>query len=155
SYTLTLCLGILGLIAAVNLRGVRESGLAFALPTYLFIGSLLLVVAIGTGKTLLDDGPPQPVSPLPVPSPTTEAASWWLLARAFASGCTAMTGVEAVSNGVAVFREPRVQRARRTLTAIIAILAVLLLGIAYLCREYGIGATEPGKPGYDSVLSQM
>jgi amino acid transporter len=77
------------------------------------------------------------------------------LAKAFASGCTAMTGVEAVSNGVAAFREPPVRYARRTLTAIIGILALLLIGIAYLCQVYGIAATEPGAEGYDSVLSQL
>jgi len=65
-----------------------------------------------------------------------------------------MTGVEAVSNGVAAFREPVVQTARRTLTTIIALLALMLLGIAYLCRAYHIGAVEPG-PGYQSVLSQL
>ena len=80
--------------------------------------------------------------------------SLWLLLKAFASGCTAMTGVEAVSNGVAAFREPVVQTARRTLTTIIALLALMLLGIAYLCRAYHIGAVEPG-PGYQSVLSQL
>jgi hypothetical protein len=81
--------------------------------------------------------------------------SVWLLLRAFASGCTAMTGVEAVSNGVQAFREPVVANARRTLTIIIAILIVLLLGIAYLARAYHIGATEPGTPQYQSVLSQL
>jgi Amino acid permease len=75
--------------------------------------------------------------------------------RAFASGCTAMTGVEAVSNGVQAFREPVVPAARRTLSAIIATLIVLLLGIAYLARVYHIGATEPGTPHYQSVLSQL
>ena len=75
--------------------------------------------------------------------------------RAFASGCTAMTGVEAVSNGVTAFREPAVRHARRTLTAIIGLLGVMLAGIAYLCRVYGIGATEPGLPGYESILSQL
>ena len=75
--------------------------------------------------------------------------------RSFASGCTAMTGVEAVSNGVSAFREPAVAHARRTLTAIIVLLAVMLAGIAYLCRAYGIGATEPGQPGYESILSQL
>lgn len=75
--------------------------------------------------------------------------------RAFASGCTAMTGVEAVSNGVGAFREPAVGHARRTLTAIIALLAVMLAGIAYLCRVYGIGATQPGEAGYQSILSQL
>jgi amino acid transporter len=81
--------------------------------------------------------------------------SWWLLLKAFASGCTAMTGVEAVSNGVQAFREPRVKTAQTTLTTIIAILIALLAGIAYLIRSYGIGATPPGEAGYESVLSQL
>jgi Amino acid permease len=81
--------------------------------------------------------------------------SLWVLMRAFASGCTAMTGVEAVSNGVGAFREPAARQARRTLTAIIALLAVMLAGIAYLCWAYQIGATDPGQPGYDSILSQL
>src|SRR5262249_10269682 len=79
----------------------------------------------------------------------------WVLTRAFASGCTAMTGVEAVSNGVAAFREPCILYARRTLTAIIFILAVMLIGIAYLTSAYGIVATDPEKPGYQSGLSML
>ena len=75
--------------------------------------------------------------------------------RAFASGCTAMTGVEAVSNGITAFREPAVPHAQRTLTVIIGLLAVMLAGIAFLCRAYGIGATEPGQAGYESILSQL
>jgi hypothetical protein len=75
--------------------------------------------------------------------------------RSFASGCTAMTGVEAVSNGVSAFRDPGVPHARRTLTAIIVLLAIMLAGIAYLCWAYNIGATEPDTPTYDSTLSQL
>jgi amino acid transporter len=78
-----------------------------------------------------------------------------LILQAFASGCTAMTGVEAVSNGVRAFREPVVPTARRTLTIIIALLIVLLAGIAYLIRSYGIEATNPGLAGYQSVLSML
>ncbi|HEY2518339.1 MAG TPA: amino acid permease, partial [Polyangiaceae bacterium] len=81
--------------------------------------------------------------------------SMWLLLRAFASGCTAMTGVEAVSNGVPVFKAPTIRNAQRTLTAIIVALVALLGGIAFLCRAYGIGATEPGADGYESILSQL
>jgi hypothetical protein len=77
------------------------------------------------------------------------------LLKAFSSGCTAMTGVEAISNGVKAFREPLVKSAQRALTAIIAILIVLLAGIAFLVRAYHIGATDPGKAGYQSVLSQL
>jgi hypothetical protein len=84
-----------------------------------------------------------------------EAVSYWLLLKVFASGCTALTGVEAVSNGVKAFREPTVKNAQRTLTVIIFLLAVLLAGISYLVRTYGIAATDPGQPGYQSVLSML
>ena len=77
----------------------------------------------------------------------------WLLLRAFASGCTALTGVEAVSNGVQAFREPVVPAARKTLTIIVLTLIGLLGGIATLVYFYGISATDPGQPGYQSVLS--
>ena len=152
-YTLSLCLATLALITLINLRGVREAGLAFLVPTYLFIGSLLAVLAVGVAKSVLAGGRPVAVVVPPAPGPATLGISAWLWMRAFASGCTAMTGVEAVSNGIAAFREPTVPHARRTLMAIIALLALMLAGIAYLCRAYGIAATEPGRPGYESVLS--
>jgi amino acid transporter len=154
-HTLSLCLAILMFITLVNLRGVRESGLAFMAPTYLFIVSLLAVIAIGLFKTVLAGGHPTPVAAPPTVPAATMAASLWILMRAFASGCTAMTGVEAVSNGVTAFREPAVPHAQRTLTVIIGLLAVMLAGIAFLCRAYGIGATEPGQAGYESTLSQL
>jgi len=154
-YTLPLCLGVLALLMIVNLRGVRESGLAFLVPTYLFVASLLFTLALGVWKTVVAHGHPTPVVPPPHLPPTVAAASLWLLLRAFASGCTALTGVEAVSNAVPIFREPRVHRARRTLAALAVILAVLLLGISVVSQAYGIGATEPGKPGYQSVISQI
>jgi amino acid transporter len=154
-YTLPLCLVTLAFITIVNLRGVKESGLAFMIPTYLFVASLLTVLAIGIVKTLASGGHPEPVvAPPEVPSATV-GATIWLLMRSFASGCTAMTGVEAVSNGVMAFREPSVKFARQTLTAIIALLAILLAGIAFLSRAYGIAATEPGQPGYESILSML
>jgi hypothetical protein len=84
-----------------------------------------------------------------------EAVTYWLLLKVFASGCTALTGVEAVSNGVKAFREPTVKNAQRTLTVIIFLLAVLLAGISLLVKAYGIAATDPGKPGYQSVLSML
>ncbi len=154
-HTLSLCLVILAFITLVNLRGTRESGLAFVVPTYLFVVSLLGVIAVGVVKALVAGGRPAPVVAPPSPPPAAMAASLWLLMRSFASGCTAMTGVEAVSNGVGAFREPAVTHARRTLTAIIGLLAIMLAGIAYLCRAYGIGATEPGHTGYESILSQI
>lgn len=154
-YTLSLCLVILAFITLVNLRGVRESGIAFLVPTYLFILSMLAVLAIGITKALLAGGHPTPVTAPPRVPTAQVAVSFWLLMRSFASGCTAMTGVEAVSNGVSAFREPAVGHARKTLTAIIALLGLMLAGIAYLCTAYGIAATEPGVEGYQSVLSQI
>jgi amino acid transporter len=154
-HTLSLCLAILLFITIVNLRGVRESGLAFMAPTYLFIFSLLAVIAIGIFKTVLAKGHPVPVEPPATLPAAKTVASLWVLMRAFASGCTAMTGVEAVSNGVTAFREPAVPHAQRTLSAIIGLLAVMLAGIAYLCHVYTIGATEPGQTGYESILSQL
>jgi amino acid transporter len=154
-YTLPLCLAILVLLTFVNLRGTRESGITFLLPTYLFVATLGAVIVVGIAKTILTRGHPVAVTPPPVLAVSTEGVSLWLLMRAFASGCTAMTGVEAVSNGVPVFRPPTVRNAERTLTTIIAILVVLLGGIAVLARIYHVGATNPGEEGYESILSQL
>ncbi|PYT75486.1 MAG: APC family permease [Acidobacteria bacterium] len=155
SHTLTICLGILVLITLINLRGMRDAGLVFMAPTYLFVGTLLAAILIGLIKTFVSGGHPVPVEPLPRITQATALPGAWLILQAFASGCTAMTGVEAVSNGVKAFREPVVSTARRTLTVIILLLMVLLAGIAYLVRVYGIQATDPGQPGYQSVLSLL
>jgi amino acid transporter len=154
-HTLLLCLVILAVLTIVNLRGLRESGFAFMLPTYFFIATLGVTIAVGVFKAVTSDGHPAPAASLPALKPATEAIGVWILVRAFASGCTAMTGVEAVSNGVPIFKQPTVPLAQRTLTAIIAILVALLGGIAYLCKVYEIGATDPGADGYQSVLSML
>jgi len=155
SSTLRLCLGILILITIINLRGVQESGGVFLLPTYVFIVCLLGLIGVGVYKTLAAGGHPIPVVAPPQLAGVTGSVSAWLMLRTFSSGCTAMTGVEAVSNGVMAFREPTDKYAKLTLTIIIAILIVMLLGIAYLVPAYGIAATDPGRPGYASVLSQL
>jgi len=154
-FTLPLCLAILALLTIVNLRGTRESGLTFLLPTYLFVAALAGVLVIGGVKAALAGGYPAPVTLPPALAVPTTTASFWLLMRAFASGCTAMTGVEAVSNGVPLFRNPTIRNAEWTLTIIIAILVAFLGGIAFLCRAYAIGATEPGGAAYQSILSQL
>jgi amino acid transporter len=154
-HTMVLCLGILLVITIVNLRGVKDAGFAFLFPTYLFVGCLGITIAGGIVRILLSGGHPVPANPLPAPTQQIQAVTYWLLLRVFASGCTALTGVEAVSNGVRAFREPRVKNAQLTLTIIIGILAVLLAGISYLVKVYGIVATDPGQPGYQSILSML
>src|SRR5207247_8535705 len=141
--------------ALSTIRGMRDAGMVFIAPTYLFVGTWLAAILIGLIKTVVSGGHPVPVEPLPRITQATALPGAWLILQAFASGCTAMTGVEAVSNGVKAFREPVVSTARRTLTVIILLLMVLLAGIAYLVRVYGIQATDPGQPGYQSVLSLL
>ena len=155
AHTLLLCLAILAGLTLVNMRGVQDTGKAFLLPTYLFLASLLVVIAVGLVRMVAAGGHPLPVSAPPRLPPGTSVLAWWVLLKVFASGCTAMTGVEAVSNGVMAFREPTQKNAKRTLTIIIVLLMVLLAGIAVLCRAYGIGATDPNGAGYQSVLSQL
>jgi amino acid transporter len=154
-HTVGLCVGILAIITILNLRGVHDAGVAFMIPTYLFVATLLIMIGVGVGRVLLSGGHPAPVTPVPLPQAATAAVTYWLLLKVFASGCTALTGVEAVSNGVKAFREPGVKNAQRTLTVIIVVLAILLAGISYLVRAYGIAATDPGAPGYQSVLSML
>src|SRR5262249_49148459 len=117
--------------------------------------TLGIVIIVGVAKAALSGGHPTPVAAPPALPAALKTASLWLLMRAFSSGCTAMTGVEAVSNAVPLFRQPTTREAQRTLTAIVATLVFLLGGIAYLCHAYGIGATEPGHDGYQSVLSML
>ncbi|WP_437325173.1 APC family permease [Sorangium sp. So ce381] len=154
-HTLVLCLAVLTLLTAANLRGLRTAGLVFLAPTYAFLGCLFAVIAIGIGKTILHGGHPTPVVAPPSLPVALGTASLALLCHSFASGCTAMTGVEAVSNGVPAFRKPSSEQARRTLSYIVASLAILLAGIAILARVYGVTATEPGRSGYQSIVSQI
>jgi amino acid transporter len=154
-YTLALCLAILVVVTIMNLRGTMDAGRAWALPTYVFVVSFVLILAIGVYKAMSAGGAPQPIVRPPGAPNATEAVGIWLLLRSFAAGCTAMTGVEAVSNSVSAFREPVVARAHRTLGAICAILGLLLGGITFLVRSYGISAMDQTQNGYQSVLSQL
>lgn len=154
-HTLMLCLGILALLAVINLRGMREAGAIFMLPTYAFVACLLIAIVWGFARALASGGHPAPIVAPPKAKAATAAVSAWLFLKAFAGGCTAMTGVEAVSNGVPSFREDKVKNARITLSLIIAVLIILLLGIAEMVRAFHIVATEPGQAGYQSILSMV
>ncbi|UDF14495.1 APC family permease [Antiquaquibacter oligotrophicus] len=117
-------------LVAVNLRGVRESSKAFAIPTYLFIGSIAVMIVVGLVRTALGDPPIAESSELVVQAESLgQAAFILLLLRAFASGCAALTGVEAISNGVPAFRRPKIQNAQRTLVAMGTIAIILFVGL--------------------------
>jgi amino acid transporter len=154
-YTLALCLGVLVLVTLANLRGTVEAGWLFAVPTYVFMVSFLGLLAVGLWRVAVGGGHVEPIVAPPHLGNATEAVGLWLLLRAFAAGCTAMTGVEAVSNGVGAFREPVVKNAHRTLTVICLTLGLLLAGIATVAHAYALGAMDQTQPNYQSVLSQL
>jgi amino acid transporter len=154
-YILWLCLGILAVITILNLRGTQESGRVLAVPTYLFVLSFGIILLLGIYKALVAGGNPEPIVPPPPIPPAVEAISVWLFLRAFASGCTAMTGVEAVSNGMSAFRDPVVTNGHRTLTVIVVVLGFLLAAIAHDATAFRVAAMDQTQPGYQSVLSQL
>jgi amino acid transporter len=157
-YQLAMCLLILIGIAIINMRGVKETGAVFMLPTFIFVGTLLITIGVGVYDTLMAHGHPLAhAAPPPPDISKLETFTPWLLVflllKAFSNGCAAMTGVEAVSNGVTAFKEPRSTNANRTLTVIIGILIVLLFGLSYVARAYGVTAMDADAHNYQSVLS--
>jgi len=142
-------------LTVINLRGVRETGITFVFPVLAFVLCVGSAMIVGVVQAVLSGGHPRPAaSPLPV-SAATQAVSAWMLLRAFASGCTAMTGIEAVSNAIPLFRKPTVPNAQWTLTIIVAILGAFLLAIGYLCPAYHIRAMNEQQPGYQTIFSQL
>jgi amino acid transporter len=130
-----LCVAAVVAIAVANLRGIRESGKLFAAPTYLFIGSVAVLIAYGGAGALFDF---LPEAPYQQHAPGLEGVGLVLFLRAFASGCTALTGVEAVSDGVPAFKSPEGHNARIVLTVLGVILIVLFIGITFLAYDFGI-----------------
>ncbi len=134
-YRVALCVLAVVAVAVVNLRGLRESGKLFATPTYLFIGSLGVLIVYGGLGAILDFIPEAPYERRP---PGLEGVGLFLILRAFSSGCTALTGVEAVSDGVPAFKPPEAHNARIVLTWLGGILILLFLGITVLAYDFGI-----------------
>jgi amino acid transporter len=146
-YRVWLCLGAVVIITIANLRGVRESGNIFAAPTYLFVISILGMIAWGLVGTALGRMEEAPYEPHP---PGLEGISLFLLLRAFSAGCTALTGVEAVSDGVPAFKPPEAHNARIVMAWLGAITVAMFLGITYLAYDFGI---VPG--GNETVVSKI
>jgi amino acid transporter len=146
-YRVILCVAAVALISVANLRGIRESGKLFAAPSYLFVVSLGGMVVYGSLGAIFDWLPEAPYQPH---GPGLEGLGLFLLLRAFASGCTALTGVEAVSDGVPAFKPPEAQNARIVLVWLGSILIVLFLGISYLAYDLGVVPRE-----HETVVSQL
>jgi amino acid transporter len=142
-WRIELAVGFVILIVIVNLRGVREASRAFALPTYIFIGSVGLMIVTGIVRMILGDPPVASSSAFSVQAESlTQAAVILLILRAFSSGCSALTGVEAVSNGVPAFRRPKVKNAQRTLVAMGAVAILLFSGLTVLALVSGVHYAE-------------
>jgi len=159
THTVLLCVASIAMLMLVNLRGVRESGAVFSIPTYVFIVLMVLLIAMGIGRafagagTALAAGPPR-VDVLSARQHGTQSplgfAFVFLLLRAFAEGCVAMTGTEAISNGVSAFRAPSSKNAATTLGWMAAILAVFFLGTSWLAHHYQVMPTAT-----ETILSQL
>jgi amino acid transporter len=147
-YRVWLCLGCILALTVANLRGVREAGFLFAIPTYGFVLSLLAVIGTGMAKCAIDGCPPAAVTdPIPMGTGTITA---FVLLRAFASGSAALTGVESISNGVNAFRRPQSKNAAETLAIMGAIAITLFLGVSWLTVKMHASPSTT-----TSVLSQV
>jgi amino acid transporter len=149
-HELVLSLICVALITLANLRGVRETGLAFAAPTYLFVTSIFVLLITGIGKCAVDGCPRAPVShPM---AAGTGALTIFVLLRAFSSGSTALTGVEAIANGVNAFRRPHGKNAAQTLGVLAVIAIAMFIGVSWLAVHMHARPTATGTP---SVLSEL
>ncbi|MFN8081733.1 MAG: APC family permease [Kineosporiaceae bacterium] len=145
AHRVLLAVGLVALLTAMNLRGVRESGTAFALPTYLFIIGILALVGWGLGSALLGHVPVAESADFTIRPEHVELTGFGLLflgLRAFSSGCTALTGVEAISNGVPAFRPPKSRNAARTLAAMGLIAIIMFVGITVLAMVARVRVVE-------------
>jgi amino acid transporter len=147
-HAVSLSLGFIALLTVANLRGVREAGLLFALPTYAFVVAMFALITTGVGECAVG-GCPQAVAPDPVPA-GIGAAGVLIVLGAFASGASALTGVESISNGVSAFQRPHGRNAALTLLAMGAIAVTLFLGVSYLAT-----ATDARPSASVSVLSEI
>ena len=149
TYRVEISLGCIVLITIVNLRGVKESGAIFAAPTYLFVISMLACIAIGIARLITTGAPPHPTEVVGLSQPT-HTLTLFLILQAFSAGCTALTGVEAISNGVPAFRVPESKNAATTLLVMLSILGVIFLGITVLADACNVIPRED-----ESVVSQI
>jgi len=149
-YQVLICVLIVLVIMWANLRGVRESGALFAGPSYGFIVLMFAMIAAGLYRLYVAGGVVQDVAMPPDPT-ATAPLGWMIILRGFASGCAALTGIEAVSNGVTAFKEPAAKNASKTLVVLGGILAVMFIGLTFLAVRFNVGPREH----LETVVSQI
>jgi len=149
----------IGFIALLNLRGIRESGIVFAIPTYGFVVSILLVLGYGLLQVLLGRGPALPEAQQAVEQgiPLAGLSMVWIFMRAYSAGCTALTGVEAISNGSTAFRDPAGPNAAKTMVWMVVLLGTMFLGITFLAHSLGITYQHSADPSVvaETLLSKL
>jgi len=156
TYAPAIACGAVAVIAIVNLRGSRESGAVFAIPTYSFVVFVLVLAVIGMVQAFAHGVPPQPPNrPIEPQNAAFVAVGAALLLKAFAAGCTALTGTEAIADGVLAFRAPEAQNAAKTLVLMGIMLSVLFVSISWCAQHFGIVPMEFDQPGYKTVLAQI
>jgi amino acid transporter len=152
-YRVELAIGLIGLVTVANLRGIKESGRIFAIPTYLFIMSMFVLIGSGLYQVVTGQVVPAP-PPRVVDFPAElHALTFFLILRAFAAGCTALTGIEAISDGVPAFKKPESKNAARTLVGMVVLLCTMFLGISVLASTYHI--IPDGSPQPETATSQL
>ncbi len=153
-WKLVIGVAAISLITIGNLRGLRESGNIFAIPTYLFVGSALVMIAIGLFRIVVNGEGAQPHLPPSGTPDLLQGAGLLLIIRAFAAGSVALTGTEAIANGVPAFKPPEPKNAATTLGAVAILLAILFLGITFVAGSFGVLPTPEGVPTR-TVISQV
>ena len=143
------------LVTVLNLRGIRESGSIFAVPTYLFLGGILVMLGIGFVQTAMNGFETEPHRMEGNEVAAAGSLGLFVILKAFSSGCAALTGVEAISDGVPAFQPPEWKNARTTLTVMITILAVTFSGITFLAHQFGAVPMEATAAGYETIVSQI
>ena len=149
-YRVVIGVGVIAIITIINLRGVRESGTIFTIPTYLFVGGIFGLLAYGFFRWASGTLTPVAHAEVEVVTEATSAVTLFLLLRAFAAGCTALTGIEAVSNGIPAFRPPESDNAAKTLAVMVTLLTTMFLGLTFLANQVGAVPVHA-----ETVLSQI
>jgi amino acid transporter len=165
-YVVPLCLLALGFITFANLRGAKESGAVFAIPAYGFIFSMLLMIGMSLVRLATGGPPPTPAGGFTVERAAAEMmhengadtlapVTFFVILRAFTSGCTALTGIEAISDGIPAFKKPEAKNAATTLLVMVTILTTMFVGMSFIANAFHIPAIPESAKGYETVISQI